>query len=195
VAGKFELGVGLNSSFRRIDEVAPPVGDQTSFNYFLDFLFNKSGTDSLVLPDSIRSNETTEQAWNGGLGAAMKLPFREGLLGLEYHRDRSELNQTLAGKGPAPSGWDVRTGTELGINHVLRIRGGYSYRWDDRDEETPQNEYVTHTASVGLGFRPNGARWGLDAAYALSWSRSDFGDPTRSRSNAQRLLTRLRWSL
>lgn len=194
-AGRFEFGAGLNTSFRRINEVAPPVNDLSSFNYFLDYLFNKAGTDSLVLPDSVRSNQTGERAWNAGLGAAMKLPFRDGQMGLEYHRDRSELDQTIAGKGPTPAGWDVRAGADIELNRALRLQGGYSYRWDDRDQDTPQNEYVTHTVSLGLGLHQRGAHWGLDAGYALSWTRSDFGDPARSRGNSQRLLTRLLWTL
>jgi hypothetical protein len=48
----FEIGGGYNLYSRTVDVTAPGLDDVTSFNYFRNYLYNKPGTDSVVLPDT-----------------------------------------------------------------------------------------------------------------------------------------------
>ena len=173
----------------------PPIDDRTSFNYFLNYLYGRPGADSLTLPDSLRANQSTEQGDEYGAGVALRLPWRSTIVGAEYHAARSTFDQVLSGPGPDRKAWDARTGVEVPLNAILKIRGGYIYRWLDNDQHLAKNEFVSHSVTAGLGLTPRGSSWGFDAGYLVRWGRADFGDPSRLRSSEQSGLCRVRWEL
>ena len=192
--GPFELGAGLATSYRRITTTPPVPGDLTSFNYFLDTIEQRVGADTLALPDSVLYNQYEERTWEAGGGVAMRLPGDRGSWGVEYHRLRGLTEQTLSGSGPLWKGWDLRTGLEYHCTQVLTGRVGYMYRWEDRDDYTLQNEYLGHTMTLGLGVRPAGAFWTLEAGYAVEWLQADYGSPIRPRASRQQLAAMMRWA-
>ncbi|MBM2812705.1 MAG: hypothetical protein HW416_3464, partial [Chloroflexi bacterium] len=107
--------------------------------------------------------------------------------------DPDPSSWTYFSEGPRRAGWDVRGGLEYGIHPVLTGRTGYIYRFEDLDEFTKQNERVANTATVGLGLTPAGARWRLDASYALEWWQSDFGTPAIPRGTRQLISAEIGW--
>lgn len=193
-AGSFEVGGGFSSG-RRTVTIEQPTGSEyrSSFNFFANSLTFRPGADSLALPDSVRSHETEESGWEGSAGAAWTLPGRRGVVGVEYHRRESEIEDTIAGLGPRRVGWDLRAGLELRMNSVLDLRGGYIRRWDERDERTEHNEYLSNSATLGMGVHPVGARWSFESGYAIEWSAADFGDPGEPRGSRQQFDSRIRW--
>jgi len=191
--GGFELGAGLNTNYRRVQVFAPDPSDTTSFNHFLNTVFYRNNADSLVMPDSVASNDYRQRGWEAGGGLSWHAPNRRTVVGAEYHRDRQVFQQELGGLGPERIGWEVRAGLEQGINRALVLRGGYIHRWEDRDRLTLRNEYLSHTVTIGAGLEPDGAHWSLDSAYGLGWSQADFGDPGKPRGIHHQLA--LRWQL
>src|SRR5207245_1203858 len=149
--------------------------------------------DTLAIPDSVVRNTVEDRSWEAGGGAAFSSSRGLGVVGLEGHYFRSERDQFTSGAGPRRIGWDIRTGLEHPILAPLQLRAGYIYRWEDLDDFTELNEYVTQSATAGLGFHPEGSRWTLDAGYAYEWIHADFVTPTDPRSSRQRLAARLRW--
>ena len=187
------LSAGGGSYHRDISTTVPAIDDRTSFNYFINVLSARPSADSLSLPDSLRSNASNEDGSEAGVGAALALPWRAAILGLEYHEANSTLHQLLAGTGPQRKAWEVRTGLEVPMNSRLQLRGGYVYRWIDNDEQLSQDEFISHALSSGFSYLPRGSSWGFDAGYQLRWGRADFGDPTRVRTSEQSGLCRVRW--
>jgi len=192
-AGSLTLTAGGDTWRREAKTLVPPFDDRTSFNYFLDQISGRPGADTLSLPDSLRNNATTETGDEFGFGASFHLPWRAMLAGAEYHHEGGTFDQLLSGPGPERSAWDVRGGVEVPINSRLAVRGGYQYRKYDTDANTEQNEYLSQAVSAGLGYMPLRSHWGVDVGYQVRWTRADFGDPTRFRSNDQAGLARLRW--
>ncbi len=192
--GPLELGGGLSTGYRRVTVTPPSLGDLTSFNRFRNVVYYYSNADSLVLPDSVSYNRAEERSWEFGGGFALQLPWRGGLWGAEFHQRRYTLDQTLSGEGPKRTGWDVRTGLEHPFTSVVSGSVGYVYRFDDRDELTQQNEFVGHSLTLGLGLRPAGASWSLNAGYAIEWLAADYGDPAKPRGSVQQLASELRWA-
>jgi len=209
--GRFELGGGLSTGYRKITITPPDLGNFTSFNYFRDILIYRQNADSLALPDSVSASETSERTWEAGAGLTMRLPGERGTWGVEFHRRRGITDRLLSdqvpgssgatvlvpsfsGHGPLHRGWDVRTGLEYRCTPAMTGRLGYIYRWDDRDAYTEQNEYLGHSMTLGLGFKPAGATWTFDVGYAVAWQRADFGSPARVRENRQQLVSLIRWA-
>ncbi len=191
--GALTLAAGGSSFRREVTTYVPSVDDRTSFNYFLNSLYTTPGADSLALPDSVVANETTEKGHEYGAGAALRLPWRSAVVGLEYHAARSTFDQLVSGAGPDRKAWDVRAGIEVPATPVLQLRGGYLYRWLDQDQHVAQNEFVSNAVTGGFGYGPRGASWGFDAGYLVRWGRANYGDPTRIRSSEQSGLCRIRW--
>jgi hypothetical protein len=191
-SGAWELGASVAHGYRKDEIAPPPSSDRESFNQFLYRVYAGSRTDSVGLPDSIRTNtiERTALEFGGGVGWR---PSSRGGVGVEFHLRDQELDQTVAGLGPKRKGWDVRGGVEWLLTPVLTGRGGYLYRWDDHDDLTESNEYVSHAATAGLGLRPAGSRWSLETGYAFEWGQADFGSPARPRFTRQQLGAELRW--
>lgn len=190
--GAWELGAGASSWYRKHEVTPPPGTDRTSFNRFLYSIYDIARTDSVYLPDSIRANTVERTAWEAGGGIGWR-PSPKGALGVEFHVRKDESEQALAGEGPNRVGWDARVGLEWLLTPVLTGRTGYQYRSDDRDDLTEQNEYLSHVVTGGLGIRPAGSRWSLDAGYAFEWGQADYGSPARPRFTRQQLGTQLRW--
>jgi len=193
-SGPFELAGGLTAGYRRVTITPPAINDLTSFNYFRNTTYYYPNADSLVFPDSVRYNRAEERSWEGAGGVSYRLPGRGGLLGVEYHYRKYTLDQTVSGEGPDHVGWDVRTGLEYPCTPIMSGTVGYVYRWDDPDELILMNEHVGHTLTLGIGLRPTGASWALNAGYAIEWVAADYGDPTRPRSSVQQLASLVRWN-
>jgi hypothetical protein len=170
------------------------VSDQASYNNFLNQLFTFTLSDSLILPDSIRANRVERTASNYAAGASWRLPNRRGIFGVEYHWMTDLSESDLGGTAAERVAWDVRSGLEYVFTHVLVGRAGYIYRFDDRDEATEQNEFVSHAVTAGFGLRHPGSSWGLEAGYAFEWGQADFGTPAQPRSTRQQLAAGLHWS-
>ncbi len=195
IQGSLTVSAGGSTFHRDVETHVPPIGDITSFNYFLDRLSARPGADSLSLPDSLRSDATKETGSEVGFGAALRLPWRHSTLGAEYHQERSTFDQLLSGPGPDRKAWDARTGIEVPLSQVLTLRTGYIYRWLDEDQHLAQDEFVSHSITGGFGLRPRGASWTFESGYQVRWGKADFGDPTRIRSSEQSGVCRIRWTL
>jgi len=193
-SGPLTLTAGGDTWRREATTLVPAITDRSSFNYFLDQLSNHPGADTLSLPDSLRNNATTETGTEFGFGAAWRAPWHSLLVGGEYHHEGGTFDQLLSGGGPELRAWDVRGGVELPVNRRLALRGGYLYRKYDTDVNTAQNEYLSQAVTGGLGYTPLRAHWACDFGYLVRWTKADFGEPTRYRSNDQTGLVRLRWS-
>lgn len=191
--GSLTLAAGGSAFRREASTTVPAVDDRTSFNYFLNMLSARPGADSLNLPDSIRANASTETGSEYGVGAGIVLPWRRALLGVEYHGQKSNLDQLVSGQGPALEDWDVRVGVELPVNDIVRVRGGYGYRWLDADRHVAQDEYVSSSVAGGVSYQPRHAAWAFDSGYLVRWGKADYGDPTRLRSSEQSGQFRIRW--
>jgi hypothetical protein len=192
--GPFEIGGGLGTAYRQVEITAPDPLDATSFNRFLTTVYYRQNADSIMLPDSVRSTVTEDRRWEAGGGLAWKrLPWR-AVAGAEFHAWR-DLHQTSEGqRGPKATGWEVRSGIELPLGEVVRVRGGYIYRSSDEDDDTRANEYVTHAVTLGLGLGPPGASWSVETGLVADWVQADFGDPGQPRTGRQILATQLRWA-
>lgn len=187
----FEAGVGISTSYRQV-QITPPVrSDLSSLNRFLNLVVLRDNADTLAVPDSIVRNVTEDRTYEAGGGVAWKTDG--GALGVEGRVFQATRSQDLSGLGPKRVGWDVRAGMEHRVLTPLALRMGYVYRWEDLDDLTAQNEFKTHSATVGLGFHPSRVKWSLDAGYAYEWTLADYDDPADPRTSRQRLATRLRW--
>jgi hypothetical protein len=191
--GALQLGASTETRYGKIEIVGPRSDDLTSFNYFLSTVSARQNADSLVLPDSVRSNAAQQHDFAYTLGGTYRLPWRAALAGAEYHWDRHLHNDRLQGEGPRSEGWDIRTGLEVPFTRVMSGRAGYVYRTDDFDTFTARNEYISHTATLGATIAHPGASWRLDAGYAYTWSAPDFPDPFEGWSGRQQFAVQLRW--
>jgi hypothetical protein len=209
--GRYEVGGGVNTGYRKITIRPPALSDASSYNRFLDLITYRVNADSLVLPDTISASVSAERTWDLGFGLAARVLRDRGLVGLEFHRLRdiqdmilwdqlplvdgtTALRESFVGVGPLRRAWDVRTGLEYRVSSVLAGRAGYRYRWDDHDAFSEQNEYLGHTMTLGLGVRPQGASWMLDVGYAVTWERADFGSPAAPHGSRQQLASLIRWA-
>ena len=190
-SGKVELGGQLWTQASRVTIDAPNIGDYTSFNRFLDLVFYRANSDTLVRPDSVSNVRLSEYAWGYAGGGSYRL--KKGVVGVEYHFGRDLQQSDRNGKGPKSIQWDVRSGLEYACTPVLTSRVGYAYRWVDRDDFTRANEYLGHTVTAGFGLRPKGTSWTVETGYAIEWLRSDFGDPSLQRSSRQDLSMQVHW--
>jgi hypothetical protein len=191
--GPLTFAAGARRYRRNVDFTAPSIDDPNSFNRFLQLLATRGEVDSLLLPDSVRTNATLERALEVGGGVGVRLPWRGAQLGVEVHANHGTFEQTLAGDGPKPKGWDVRAGGSVNANSTLSFTGGYVYRRDDADELTLNNETLSQSATAGFGLHPPTTVWSIETGYELRWAKSDYGDPTRRRSTGQRGSMRVRW--
>jgi len=192
--GALEVGAGFGHHRRKITIDLPKNPGDISFNAFRNVVFYRVGADTLVLPDSVIADQSEETGWDGGAGLAWHPSGQKGLVGVEYHRYHSETETRLAGTGPRRTGWDARVGLEYPLNPVLSLRGGYLYGKRDRDELTEQNEFVSNSATLGLGLTPAAASWSVQWGYGYEWLKADFGDPAGSRESRQRLAMQFIWS-
>jgi hypothetical protein len=207
--GPLEFGGGLTTGYRKVTITPPALNNVSSFNHFRNLIIYRQNADTLTLPDSVSASVAAERTWEAGLGMTMRVGGNRGLWGIEFHRRRGVLDQTLydqvlgAAKatvlepaqfieGPLHRGWDLRTGLEYRCTNVLTCRAGYVYRWDDQDDFTAQNEYLGHTMTLGAGIKPAGAAWTLEAGYAVQWLRADFGSPVEPRGSRQQLASMVR---
>lgn len=191
--GALVLGGSAETRYGKIEIVGPRSDDLTSFNYFLSTVSARQNADSLVLPDSVRSNAAQQHDFAYAFGGTYRLPWRSALAAAEYHWDRQLHNDRLQGEGPRSEGWDVRTGLEVPCTRVMSGRAGYIYRDDDFDTFTERNEYISHTVTAGLSLAHPGSAWRLDAGYAYTWSAPDFPDPFEGWSGRQQFAAQVRW--
>lgn len=191
--GSLDLGAGGFARTQRIELSAPAVDDPESFNHFRNIIVNTADADSIALPDSVVDNTSKLTGWEAGGGAAYHLPWRSAILAAEYHMSHSLYNQDLGGDGPKARDWNARVGLEVPMTTTLTLRGGYVYRWGDRDELIAQNEYIGSTMTLGLGLRPS-VRWSVELAYSVDWFQADYGDPTTPDGGGQQLAAGVHWS-
>jgi len=192
--GAFELGAGFNDSFRQIRIDEPGSTDSTSFNHFRNYLFFNPASDTLVIPDSVANNVSDERAWELSGGVSWHTSNRRGIIGVEYHRTRNVLEQSVSGLGPRRVGWEVRSGGEYAVNSTFRVRAGFTHRREDRDELTKNNEYIGNSITVGAGLSPPGSRWSVETGFEMGWLDADFGDPGRPRESRNQLASRILWA-
>jgi hypothetical protein len=192
--GPLELGVGTTSHYRKVEILGPGAGDTTSFNFFRNRLQDRTAADSLFLPDSLRSGETDQRSWQIGGGAAWRLPVYRTVIGAELHVAQDHLEGTLTGEGPRRKSWEARAGAEWTPVPRLSLRGGYLHRFEDRDDFTEANEFLTNGVTLGVGVHPPTSNWRLDAGYLLEWFGADFGDPGLPRGSRQNLALQLGWA-
>ena len=195
IVGNFELGGGLSTSYRRTKIFPPDLTDSTSFNAFRNRVFFTVAGDTLALPDSVASDALEERAWEAGGGIGWRVPGSRILVGAEFHRGQDQVDGSLNGAGPKRVEWNVRAGLEWGVNSALRLRAGYLHGWDDRDDFTRRNEYVSNGVTLGVGFTPVGARWSVESGYSAEWVQADFGDPGKPRASRHQLALRVLWPL
>jgi hypothetical protein len=192
LSGAFEFGAGLSTDYREVELTPPLPTDESSLNHFLNVVFHREGADTLVLTDSIVHNIVQDRSYEAGAGAAWKVPNGKTTVALEARTFQSQRGQELTGLGPKLVGFDLRSGVEHLLGAVL-VRGGYGRRTEDRDDFTEHNEFLIHTASIGVGYKQPRANWALDAGYNYEWVIPDFQDETNLRSSRQFLSTRIRW--
>jgi hypothetical protein len=191
--GSLEFGAGLTTGYREIEITPPAVGDPTSFNYFRNTLQQRLGADTLSVPDSIAHELSQERSWEAVGGAAWQAWGGRATLAGQFHVFRARLDQQSSGEGPLRTGWDARGGVELRLTPSLSGRGGYIYRWDDRDDFSERNEYLSHTMTLGLGLHPPGSGWSVESGYFFEWQRPDFGDPDDFQTGRQQFVSQVRW--
>jgi hypothetical protein len=193
-AGRFSLGGSLETRYGKLEITGPRPDDVTSFNYFLNTITYRVNTDSLVIPDSVRSDLGEQRDLVLAFGGTWRLPWRNGLVGAEYHWLRGNHSQLSSGVGPEERTWDIRAGLEVPLSTILKGRAGYVHRSQDYDRLTARNEYISNGLTTGFGIAPPGASWTLQAGYAFDWISPDFADPLRGRSGRQQLALDLRWN-
>lgn len=198
--GNLEIGGGFNSAYQRVQVIAPPVTDTTSFNSFRNRLVQPppppatiAPGDTLTLPDSVANNIFTEHAWDAGGGVSLRVPSMRSLFAVEFHAGSLNRQQDLNGRGPRADGWDVRAGVEYAATEVLNLRAGYIYHQDDEDAFVEQDEYTGHAVTLGFGVTPEQASWMIQAGLLLDWQRPDFGDPTQERVGNHQASLRISW--
>lgn len=193
--GAFEVGGGFGAFRRETHLVAPAPNDTTSFNAFRNEVYLNANADTLFIPDSVVTDALEEKSWEGGGGIGWTRSDRRMSFGAEFHRRQAESSGSLAGLGPKRVGWDVRAGIEYAPGTAVRMRTGYIHRWEDRDDRTRNNEYLSNAATAGLGLSPFGATWTIESGFVYEWEQSDFGDPGRQRSSRQQLVVRIFWPI
>jgi len=195
VSGSIELGGTYSTGFSKVEITPPDPSDRTSFNYFRNTTYQRANADSIFLPDSVVANEFERRSWEAGAGASWRAPWRNALIGVEYHTAQLEQEQMIAGLGPRRAVWDVRTGVEMPLGRVLTGRGGFIYRSEDQDELTENNEFVWNAVTLGLGIALPGRAWVIESGYSYEWFRGDFPDPVSTRGNRNQFNAQIRWVL
>jgi len=192
-SGALELGGTFNTGKLTLTITPPDPFDLTSFNHFRNTSTFITGADTLAFPDSASANRTEDRAREFVFGGTYTLRPR-WLVGAEFHSMHHEQEGQLEGEGPTRDTWDVRVGTEYPCTPVFTGRFGYIYRQDDRDTETEQNEFTSHSLTAGAGLHPASASWTVEAGYEFEWLTPDFGDPTEGRETRHQAGIQLRWS-
>jgi hypothetical protein len=192
--GELTLGGSFETAYGKVEITGPRTDDLTSFNYFLNTLNYRQNADSLVLPDSVRSDVAYQRDVGFAVGGTWAMPWRHSLAGAEYHHFRGVHDQHLTGTGPRQVSWDVRTGFEVPCTRVLTGRVGFVHRANDGDTETERNETIGNAVTAGLGVIHPGARWSLQASYGFEWLAVDYADPYQSHGGGQQFALNLRWA-
>jgi hypothetical protein len=169
----------------------PNANDATSLNRFINQAYNREGADTLSLPDSVVHSEVRRAAWGWSGGISHR--FTKTMVGAEFHWSRDLGYTQQLGTGPRRIAWDVRTGLEQPLGHVLKGRLGYQYRSVDEDDFTAGNEYLANAVSLGLGYAPEGATWVLESGYRIEFRSQDYNDPGDERQSRQNLGIEILW--
>jgi hypothetical protein len=202
-----ELGASGGTYYRKTTKTPSPLSDASSFNLFRTNLFLTNATgDTLRLPDDVLSSHNEERDWEAAGGVGLKCG-RKGTFGAEYHFTQQRLN-ALTGSGAYAEEvlglpqllsqtqrvtWEARSGFEYSVTPAMTGRVGYIFRSEDLDKYTAANEYLSNTATFGLGLRPPGAEWGVETGYSLELGHADFGTPARPRYSRQEIAMQVRW--
>ena len=190
--GRATFAASLHTEASKVLIDPPNAGDPTSLNRFISAAFNRTGADTLSLPDSIVHGEARRNAWGWGTGAGYR--FRRTTVGVELHWSRDVRFTLQQGAGPRRIAWDIRGGLEHPLGAQLQGRLGYAYRTVDEDDFTAGNEFEAQSVSVGLGFAPAGATWALQSAYRLEFRSQDFESVDDERQSRQNLALEVHWS-
>ena len=192
--GRFDIGADIGTDYRKVKVLPPASYDNTSFNYFLNTVYYRTGADSLMLPDSVSRSVTQINAWNAGGGLAMRLGGRSGRVGIEYHYARQKYNTEASGPGPQQIAWDVRTGLNYPLSEGMSGRLGYQYRLNDEDTYTYGNDGKAQLATFGVAVSPEHASWVFDLSYGVQWLSLVDWDPTEPHGSRQMLTSQIHWS-
>jgi hypothetical protein len=111
IPGGWVFGGSFDTAKNRVDIEAPPASDASSFNRYRNTLYNTTDLDTLVLPDSIVTNEQRERSWTAAGGAGYS--FGRTFVGAEFHLSEDRYEQDIGGTGPERRRWDVRAGAEF----------------------------------------------------------------------------------
>ena len=190
--GNLRLSGQYWTMMTRADYSPQSAGERPSFNEFLAQVYNRSGTDSLSLPDSVVTNRDQSNAFGYAGGLSWKL--KRGTAGIEYHWGREIRGESITGVGPKLVSGDVRAGLEHECSPIVTGRIGGGMLWRDLDEYTYGNKWKGESASLGLGLTPPHANWGLDVAWTMTWLQPDYPDPLVHRSSSQQLQSLLHWT-
>lgn len=196
MSGAFELGAGFGTTFSR--EIITPwyptlAGEQPGFNDFLYQISTRAGADTLRLPQQVSASQVEERSVDLLLGGSWHPPGGRGLMGVEFQRHNTKLNQAGFATGPKPQGWDIRGGGEYRVGPSFLVRGGLNYGIHDQDDLTADNAYRSTIATVGIGIQPPGSRWSADLALANEWLRPDFVDGANTRGSERQMSLQVRW--
>lgn len=195
-SGDFVLGAGFGTSFQR--EIITPwyptaSGEQAGFNNFLDQVGARSGADTLLLPPRVTASQVEERSIDFLGGGNWQLPGRRGVVGIEFERRHTKIDQAGFPTGPKPTRWDVRAGGEYLVSPSFRARAGWSYGVHDQDDLTADDAYRSTVLTAGLGIQPAGARWSADLGFAFESLGADYVDATNTRGGERTIALQLRW--
>jgi len=191
-SGRATIAGSLYTEASKVLVDPPHANDATSLNRFINAAFNRAGTDTLSLPDSIVHGESRRNAW--GMGAGVGYRFRHTTVGGEFHWSRDVRFTLTQGAGPQRIAWDVRGGLEQPMGARMKGRLGYAYHWVDEDDFTAGNEFKANAVSAGLGYAPAGASWTLESAYRLEFRTQDFSSASDRRQSRQNIALELHWA-
>jgi len=208
-AGSLDLGGSFGAAYRKTQVTPAPLSASNSFNLFRLRAYSEiAAADTIGFPEDVLSSTVEQRDWEGAGGLATRLPGGRGVVAAEFHyvqrsteslTGQGAIAEEIFGAPPIASEtkgvlWDVRSGIEYRCTDIFTGRAGYIYRTLDEDAETKMNEYLSQTVTAGIGLRPFGARWNLEAGYAFEWGQADFGSPVRPRSTRQQLGVQLQWA-
>ncbi|MGH7741201.1 MAG: hypothetical protein ACRENS_04190 [Candidatus Eiseniibacteriota bacterium] len=195
--GRFDIGADVGTDYRKVKVLPPAVEDHSSFNYFLNTVFFRTGADSLMLPDSVSRSVTQVNQWQAGGGVAMLLGghgVHGGRIGVEYHYAQQTTNTEALGPGPKQTAWDIRSGLDYRLVEGFTGRLGYQYRRNDQDTYTYGNDGRAQLATFGVAVAPQHASWVFDLSYGIQWLSLVDWNPLDPHGSRQLLSSQVHWS-
>lgn len=180
------LLVGGDFNVRYDRDHNEPTTGANDYNAFLDQI----AADTLNLPQKVLSEVQELRHWDAGIGASYRFTDRlqAGIEGRRYNNARDGLSvherQRIT---------DLRGGVEYKWTPTWTARGGAYHRSDDADVYTQNNEQVTNALTLGAGYAPPAARYGIDGGLELAARSTDYPDPSGGEGSGLRFMLYGRW--